>query len=61
MNNIIEQEHRFIKGLARPMQGFKSFASAAATLAGIETAHMIHKGQIGPVKCGFRQFDELAG
>ena len=29
------------------MMGFKSFASAAATLAGIELAHMIRKGQLG--------------
>jgi hypothetical protein len=26
--------------------GFKSFWSAAATLAGIERMHMIHKGQM---------------
>ena len=61
LNNIIEQDHRFIKRLTRPMLGFKRFASAAATLAGIEVAHMIRKGQLGPLKCGFRQFAELAG
>ncbi|WP_120632240.1 IS6 family transposase [Ruegeria sp. EL01] len=60
LNNIIEQDHRFIKRLTRPMLGFKSFASAAATLTGIETANMIRKGQLGPLKCGFRQFAELA-
>ncbi|MDP5220824.1 IS6 family transposase [Ruegeria sp. 2205SS24-7] len=61
LNNIIEQDHRFIKRLTRPMLGFKSFASAAATLAGIETANMIRKGQLGPSTSGFRQFAELAG
>jgi putative transposase len=35
-----------IKRLVRPMMGFKSFWSAAATLAGIELMHMIRKGQM---------------
>ncbi|MFA3918807.1 IS6 family transposase [Ruegeria hyattellae] len=61
LNNIIEQDHRFIKRLTRPMLGFKSFASAAATLAGIETANMIRKGQLGSSTSGFRQFAGLAG
>ncbi|SDX86950.1 putative transposase, partial [Ruegeria halocynthiae] len=61
LNNIIEQDHRFIKRLTRPMLGFKSFVSAAATLAGIETANMIRKGQLGRSTSGFRQFAELAG
>ncbi len=61
LNNIIEQDHRFIKRLMRPMLGFKNFISAAATLAGIETANMIRKGQLGASTSGFRQFAELAG
>jgi putative transposase len=36
LNNIVEQDHRFIKRITRPMLGFKSFCSARATLAGIE-------------------------
>ncbi len=36
LNNIIEQDHRFIKRITRPMLGFKSLRSAQATLAGIE-------------------------
>ncbi len=36
LNNIIEQDHRFIKRRIRPMLGFKSFASASSALAGIE-------------------------
>ncbi|WP_460275859.1 IS6 family transposase [Celeribacter sp. ULVN23_4] len=47
LNNIIEQDHRFIKRITGPMQEFKAFHSAAATIAGIETAHMIRKGQFG--------------
>ena len=46
LNNIIEQDHRFIKKITRPMLGFKAFHSASATIAGIETAHMIRKGQL---------------
>jgi putative transposase len=62
LNNIIEQDHRFIKKITRPMQTFKSFDSAAATLAGIEVAHMIRKGQFDrPGKSGFEQFVEFAG
>jgi len=43
LNNIVEQDHRFITKITRPMLGFKVFYSTAATLAGIEAAHMIRK------------------
>lgn len=46
LNNILEQDHRFIKRITGQMMGFKAFHSAAATIAGIEAAHMIRKGQI---------------
>jgi putative transposase len=46
MNNILERDHRFIKRITRPTMGFKALRSAAATIAGIEAAHMIRKGQI---------------
>ena len=46
LNNIVEQDHRALKRQVRPMMGFKSFWSAAVTLAGIEIMHMIHKGQL---------------
>jgi putative transposase len=62
LNNIIEQDHRSIKKLTRPMQTFKSLRSASATLAGIEVAHMVQKGQFDlPEKSGFAQFAALAG
>ena len=61
LNNIVEQDHRFIKRITRPMPGFKAFHSAAATLAGIETAHMIRKGQFGQTELSpFKQFAALA-
>ena len=62
LNNIIEQDHRFIQKITRPMQTFESFNSAAATLASIEVAHMIRKGQFDLSGIsGFRQFADLAG
>jgi len=62
LNNMIEQDHRFIKKITRPMLGFKAFLSAVATLAGIEVAHMIRKGQLGQNGVSpFKQFAALAG
>ena len=46
LNNIVEQDHRAVKRVTRPMLGFKSFRSAQAVLAGIELIHMIRKGQL---------------
>ena len=63
LNNIVEQDHRAIKRLIRPMLGFKSFRSAAVTLAGIELMHMLRKGQLlptGEVRPA-QQFYSLAG
>ena len=61
LNNIIEQDHRFIKRITRPMKGFKAFASAAATVAGIEVAHMVRKGQFeGAGGTAFERFAALA-
>ena len=61
LNNIIEQDHRFIKRRTRPMLGFKSFDSAARTLEGIEVAQMIRKNQFASKASGFEQFAALAG
>lgn len=46
LNNIVEQDHRAIKRMTKPMMGFKSFQSASNVLAGIELMHMIRKGQM---------------
>lgn len=45
LNNVVEQDHRAIKRRCASMLGLKSFCSAAITLAGIELAHRIRKGQ----------------
>ena len=46
LNNMVEQDHRAVKRITRPMLGFKSFAAAHATLVGIELMHMLKKGQM---------------
>ncbi len=46
LNNIVEQDHRAIKRVVRPMLGFKSLACARILIAGIETMHMIRKEQL---------------
>src|SRR5256886_5176365 len=43
LNNIVEQDHRGVKRVTRPMLGFKAFATAQDTLVGIELMHMIKK------------------
>ena len=65
LNNIVEQDHRAIKRVTRPMLNFKSFRSASNVLAGIEFMHMIRKGQFaiaGAAAMSFaEQFYALAG
>ena len=57
LNNILEQDHRFIKRITAPMMGFNAFHPA---IAGIEAAHMIRKGQIpANDRTAFRQFAGL--
>jgi putative transposase len=46
LNNIVEQDHRFIKKRTKPMLGFKSFRAAQITISGIENIRMIQKRQI---------------
>jgi transposase-like protein len=46
LNNIVEQDHRGVKRIVRPMLGFKSFWAARCTIAGIEVMHAIRKGQL---------------
>jgi transposase-like protein len=45
LNNIVEQDHRAIKRVTRPMLNCKSFRAAGSVLAGIELIHIIRKGQ----------------
>jgi putative transposase len=46
LNNIVEQDHRAVKRITRPMLGFKAFDAAQCTVAGVELMHMIKKRQL---------------
>jgi putative transposase len=65
LNNIVEQDHRAVKRITKPMLGFQSFRSAKNVLAGIELMHMIRKNQLnlkGRNAMSFaEQFYALAG
>src|SRR5262245_9266732 len=52
LNNLVEQDHRAVKRLTRPMLGFKSFWAARCTIAGIEVMHAIRKGQLDTTQPG---------
>ncbi len=45
LNNVVEQDHRWIKQRIRPMPGFKRFDAATITITGIELAEKIRKQQ----------------
>ena len=65
LSNIVEQDHRAVKRITKPMLGFKSFQTAKNVLAGIELMHMIRKDQVNIVgieELSFAdQFYALAG
>jgi transposase, IS6 family len=52
LNNLVEQDHRFIKRLTKPGMGFFSFETAWRTLQGYEVMNMIRKGQVHGVEKG---------
>ena len=46
LNNIVEQDHRFIKKRIAASLWFRSVEGALQTVAGYEAMHAIRKGQI---------------
>ena len=64
LNNLVEQDHRAIKRIMRPMLGFQTFRCARILLTGIELMHMIKKGQLdcpnGQLTSAADQFYSLA-
>ncbi|WP_156429294.1 IS6 family transposase, partial [Burkholderia sp. TSV86] len=50
LNNRIEQDHRAIKRRTRSMLGFQRFRCARIIMGGIETMHMVAKGQMNSPK-----------
>ena len=59
LNILIEQDHRAVKRRCASMGGFKSFGSAAITLADIELAHRIRKRQFSFGRGRYRNFGSL--
>src|SRR6266581_819666 len=52
LNNIVEQDHRFIKRRVKPGLGFFSFETAWNTLQGYEVMNLVRKGQMRGVEKG---------
>ena len=46
LNNVIEQDHRFIKKRITASLGFRSAQGACRTIEGYEAMHAIRKGQV---------------
>src|SRR4051794_17152745 len=46
LNNIVEQDHRFIKRRVKPGLGFAWYRTAWATLQGYEAMNQLRKGQV---------------
>ena len=61
LNNIVEQDHRFIKWRIQQGLGFKDFESARRTITGIEIIHMLKKNQLNTQERSmFKSFYSLA-
>ena len=52
LNNVVEQDHRFVKRRVNPGLGFGAFAMAQRTIQGYEAMHMLHKGQLEEITKG---------
>ncbi len=52
LNNMVEQDHRFIKRRVKPGLGFFSFETAWNTLQGYEVMNMVRKGHMHGVEKG---------
>jgi len=52
LNNVIEQDHRFLQRVIKPGLGFKSFNTARRTIKGYEVMQMLRKGQVVGVAKG---------
>lgn len=52
LNNMVEQDHRFIKRLVKPGIRFGSSNTARRTIRGYEIMNMLRKGQVEKVEKG---------
>ena len=61
LNNVVEQDHRRVKGRLRPMLGFKTFYNTRRVIIGIELAPKIHKRQFAiPITMAVESRRDLA-
>jgi transposase, IS6 family len=52
LNNVVDQDHRFMKRRVNLGLGFGAYATAQRTIQGYEALHMLRKGQLeGVAKC----------
>jgi len=59
-HNVVEQDHRGVKRITRPMLGFKTFDAAQSTMIYIELIHMLYKGQLaGGVEQGLTMVEQF--
>ena len=66
LNNVVEQDHRFVKRRVNPALGFGAFATAQRTIQGYEAMHRLRKGQLegltkGDVLAQNRVINQLFG
>ena len=52
LNNMIEQDHLFVKRLVNPGLGFGAFHTAQRTIQGYEAMHRLRKGQMEGIAKG---------
>jgi len=52
VNNVMAQDHRFVKRRVNPGLGFGAFHTAQRTIQGYEAIHMIRKGQLEGIARG---------
>jgi len=66
LNNVVEQDHRFVKRRVNPGLGFGAFHTAQRTIQGYEAMHMLRKGQVegitrGDIRAQNRAINQLFG
>jgi transposase, IS6 family len=66
LNNVVEQDHRFVKRRVNPGLGFGAFHTVQRTIQGYEAMHMLRKGQLaglarGDVLAQKRDINQLFG
>jgi transposase-like protein len=59
LNNLIEQDHRFIKKRLKPMLWLKSYEGASSVISGIELVQMLRKKQMQGINDNTSTYDQF--